>query len=273
MPLLGTYVEIAVPAHDENELRRWTDPAFARVAEMHAAMSFHSQQSDLAAISRACAGEQLMVRRDTWSTLRSALQFEAASDGLFNAAVAPELVRRGLLPMPLGAQLPHAVSARAALHLEGGDRVRVTEPVWIDLGGIAKGAAVDAAIAALCQAGAPSALVNAGGDLRAAGPETHTVWVRHAAHPGGLLAIASLSDGAFATSGSLDSTGWRHVVERAGTTPWPGCHSVSVAAESCLVADALTKIALLAGPAAAPLLRRYDARAVWIDADGRVHHA
>jgi len=273
MPLLGTYVEIAVPARDEDELRRWTEPAFARVAEMHAAMSFHSPQSDLAAIARAGAGEQLTVHRDTWSTLRSALEFEAASDGRFNAAVAPELVRRGLLPMPADARLPRAASARAALHLESAERVRVIEPVWIDLGGIAKGAAVDAAIAALDQAGAPSALVNAGGDLRAAGPETHTVWVRHSAHPGGLLAIASLANGAFATSGSLGGNGWRHIVERAGATPWPGCCSVSVAAESCLVADALTKVALLAGPAVAALLRRYDAHAVWIDADGRAHHA
>lgn len=272
-PLLGTLVEIAAPARDDAELRRWTAPAFARVAAFHAAMSFHDPASDVQAIARARAGDRLRLAPDTWATLADAVELEFASAGAFNVAIAPALVERGLLPHPAGATPPQATSAAAALRLLADYEVEVVTPLWIDLGGIAKGAAVDAAVDALVAAGAPAALVNAGGDLRAYGDTEHVIEVRHPAEASSRVPVARLTDGAFATTATTVVAG-SAVVAPCGHARWlqDPVFSMSVAAPRCALADALTKVVGLLGPRAQPLLRARGAHALWIDAEGRVHH-
>ena len=293
-PLLGTLVEISAPAKDDAELRAWTEPAFERIASLHAAMSFHSTTSDLAAIARASAGTQLVVQADTWQTLALALELEAASGGAFNCAVAPVLVRRGLLPRPAGAVWPSARSATAAITMLDGNRLRIEQAVWIDLGGVAKGVAVDAAVQALRAAGAPAGLVNAGGDLRVFGEHARRVVLRHPRCPQQFISAALLSEGAVATSAGYfergpDGDGGVSPINEINDHPalvdpqrWQQgaaslpAHaavpaSVSVFAPSCAVADGLTKVLALATAASAPLLRRYAARGLWIDRDGLAH--
>ncbi|HWK85094.1 MAG TPA: FAD:protein FMN transferase, partial [Caldimonas sp.] len=178
-PGLGTLVEIAVLASSEAEFMRASDHAFERIAAFHAAMSFHAPGSDLAAIAAAPAGTTVSVAAETWRVLRFALALEAESDRIFNVAVAPRLVARGALPAPRSATPVEALagSAGAALQLESGSRVRVRNAVWIDLGGIAKGAAVDAALAAIRSAGAASGCVHAGGDIAVYGADAQPIHV------------------------------------------------------------------------------------------------
>ena len=292
-PLLGTLVEISAPAGNDAELRAWTEPAFDRIASLHAAMSFHSTTSDLAAIARAPADTQLVVQADTWQTLALALELEAASGGAFNCAVAPVLVQRGLLPRPAGAVWPSATSATAAITLLDGNRLRIEQAVWIDLGGVAKGVAVDAAVQALRAAGAPAGLVNAGGDLRVFGEHARRVVLRHPRCPQRFISAALLSEGAVATSAAYferspagDDVSAGDAIDDRAALVTPQCWqqgaaslpahaavpaSVSVFAPSCAVADGLTKVLALVTAASAPLLRRYAARGLWIDRDGLAH--
>ena len=196
-PWLGTLVEIAIEAPSEAAFLHATDLAFARVAEVHRVMSFHDPGSDVRAIARAPVGASLHVSADTARVLRLALDMELRSGGLFNAAIAPALVANGRVPMPTDAQAPCAKSLAEGIEWLAADRLRVRAPVWIDLGGIAKGYAVDAAVEALRACGVPAGLVNAGGDMRAFGPHAHVVHLRFAS---GMKAIASLQDGALASS-------------------------------------------------------------------------
>lgn len=69
-----------------------------------------------------------------------------------------------------------------------------------DLGGIAKGFAVDRATDALRERGVKNAIINAGGDLRVLGDMPHSVHVRHPGAPSKLVCIGELADGALATS-------------------------------------------------------------------------
>jgi FAD:protein FMN transferase len=272
-PLLGTLVEISAPARNDAELRRWSEPAFERIAALHAAMSFHSATSDLSAIARARAGHELAVRADTWRTLALALELEDASLGHFNCAVAPTLVARGLLPRPADASPPRATSARAALTLLSGHRVRIEAPLWIDLGGLAKGVAVDAAVQAMRNAGAPAGMVNAGGDLRVFGNEAREIVLRDPAQPQRLVGVARVIDGAVATSAGYFLSR-SALVDACGATDDDTVLPVSVTvfAPSCAVADGLTKVLALRVAAAEPLLRRYHAKGLCIDREGRVHH-
>ena len=116
-PLLGTVVEIAVLAGDNATFVDATDAAFARVADIHRAMSFHEGTSDLAAIANAEAGAKLRIFSDTWKTLSLAIEVERLSNGLFNPTVAPTLVRRGMLPRPDASKLKAATDyLESALH-------------------------------------------------------------------------------------------------------------------------------------------------------------
>jgi thiamine biosynthesis lipoprotein len=145
-----------------------------------------------------------------------------------------------------------------------GRRIAFARPLWMDLGGIAKGFAIDVAIQALRRAGCTEALVNAGGDLRAFGRTLHPIHLRR---PEGLVPVAQLRCGAVATSSPHVAAPDRlaqplgHIVDPRCDAEWVAGGSVMVAAPTCTIADALTKVAALAGPQSAALLARFGAQA------------
>ncbi len=263
-PLLGTQVDITILTDDERELTRVTDAAFSRIADIHRAMSFHEAASDVRALARAPSGALLKLSADTLNVLRIALDLEVESGGVFNVAVAPLLVALGLLPEPDAVQPPQARSLASGLEWIGDDTLRVLAPLWVDLGGIAKGYAVDCAVEALRACGVQAGLVNAGGDMRAFGSHAHVVHLRFAQ---GVKAVASLRDGALASSChahlSIDDTASAaaipHVDARSGRcirSP----NTVVVQASTAVHADALTKVALACALTADRVCRSRDAQ-------------
>lgn len=269
-PLLGTIVEVAACTTDEPAYRRAADAAFGCVARYHAAMSFHEAGSDVRAIAAARRGATLDLAPETRHVIAAALALSAQSDGIFDVGVGAELVARGRLPMPPVSCPGTAALAAEALRLEDDGRLTVLRPIWIDLGGIAKGAAVDAAVAAMGDAGLSIVRVNAGGDLALRGGEPQRIAVRG---PDGVLVDAgALADGAIATSGPYAGSSDQDasaLVVRGRRARWVD-RAVSVVAPSCLIADALTKVVAILGPDAAPLLRRHDAQGFSVDASGRL---
>jgi thiamine biosynthesis lipoprotein len=174
------------------------------------------------------------------------------------------LVQAGLLPGPASAAAAGATWRDLVLLPDA--RVRRRRPMLIDLGGIAKGFAVDQAIHALRRGGCTQGLVNAGGDLRRFGAGFELVHVRGRAGP---VPLAQLRCGALATSAGNDVSPERlaqpigGIVDPRTGRLWRGAGGVTVGARCCTLADALTKVAALAGPACRPLLARFGARALW----------
>ncbi len=277
-PLLGTFVEITLSAMQEDEFLRLTDLAFAPIADVHFAMSFHEPRSDLMRLASAPAGEVCAVSAHTWEVLRTALDIEAASDGIFNVTVAPALVARGLLPSPGGTQSPLATSLAAGIELLDTNHVRIRQPVWIDLGGIAKGYAVDVAVEALQREGVAECVVNAGGDLRVTGDAPHQLAIRHPASPTQSIHVATLQNLAAATSGGYFQPPCANGNEKApqhATIIGPARRdtafaSATVIAPSCAIADALTKVVWLIGADAKDLLAAYNASGALVYGDGSI---
>lgn len=263
-PWLGTLVEIAAEGADAASLNAAIGRAFARIAAIHGAMSFHDADSELSRINRRAARDWVTLSGDLAQVFGAALDFAAASDGLFDPSVAPWLVATGHLP-----RHPHlpteTVPDWRSIELDG-DRVRFARPLLIDFGGIAKGYAVDAALAVLRDAGVDTARVNAGGDLARFGDTAEAVRVRHPAQPTRGLHLAALREGAVATSAGYYQA---EAIASPLRHPHTGAElcrtlSVSVLAPTCLAADALTKI-VAADPERAPaLLGRQDAQAILI---------
>jgi FAD:protein FMN transferase len=260
-PLLGTLVEVALQTDSSDAFEHASDAAFEAVREVHRAMSFHDPLSDVRRIARAAAGEVLSVNSHTWRVLYLARRMELDSGGLFNVAVAPALVKRGLLPTPNGARRPEAGGLTggltSGLALLSQHRVRVLQPLWVDLGGIAKGYAVDFAVERLQTLSVRAGLVNAGGDMRAFGALNHPVFLRFDDR---LMQVASLQNGALASSSNAELSECKtpHIDPRNGRSA-SSTSTVVVQARTAAVADALTKVALLCPSTADRLCAALDA--------------
>ncbi len=266
-PWLGTLVEVSIAGElDDAGFNTAFNAAFAAVARVHRLMSFHDTGSDVSRINRAAPGSTVEVDPTTWEVLDSALAIGRATNGMFDIGCAPVLAGWGYLPPP-AEQQPERAAANDMLGLRQSSLVEKRGDGWIDLGGIAKGYAVDAAVAALRGAGIESGCVNAGGDLRVFGAEPFTVAVRDPAQPSAAARQLSLRNEALATSAGYFSRrriGGRDcsaLVDGRNGQPIATGISASVRAPVCMLADALTKAVLASGDAQLPALQHFGARA------------
>jgi len=256
-------VEIAVEGLPDSALDRAVNAAFSAVELVQRLMSFHDPDSDLSSLNRHAAIETVEVHPWTARVIRRALAFFHATDGLFDCAIGSELMCWELLPdHGFGA----AQSGRlSAVRFVSDNRIVFDAPIVIDLGGIAKGFAVDRAIAVLRRHGVRTAVVNAGGDLRVFGHEPYPIYIRDPLDPSVIRQAGLLRNGAIATSSAMETlkvlSGAKvsALVSAATREPLIDHNAYSVIAATCVVADALTKVLAQVRKSDAPCLRRLGA--------------
>lgn len=277
-PLLGTFVEIGVAGAAPPDADCAIETAFAAVARVHRLMSFHAAESEVSRLNREACDRPVAVDPWTFDVLDMALDLNRRSGGAFDIAVAPVLQALGLLPaVPGGRPFASAAASAENIELLPGCRVRFHRPgLRIDVGGIAKGFAVDRAVDALRAHGMPCGLANAGGDLAAFGPHAETVHVRDPRDPRRLICAIDVREEALATSGgrfdpfaSGDALG-SAIIDPATGEPMGAILGATVRAPSCMIADALTKIVAIAGERASALLDEFHASALVVLADGDI---
>ena len=258
-PLLGTFVEIE--ADDRNGI----EVAFAAIQRVHRLMSAHEPDSDLSRINR--FAHLAFVEVDAWTAevLERAASWSERSEGAFDVVRAGKsAVANGYFPLHSDQPLP-AAGEWTCLQIDGRS-VRSHKPACADLGGIAKGFAVDRAVDALRGAGCERGMVNAGGDLRCFGLGPWAISIVDPSTRRACVAVG-VENGALATSAGLPQPdgglGFAHL----GGAPG-GWTSVSVLALTACDADALTKIVCARGAAAERLLVSADATALLISEDG-----
>jgi FAD:protein FMN transferase len=278
-PLLGTFVEIDVDDGEGQDAEAAVEAAFAAVTDVHRLMSFHEADSDVSRLNRSASSEAVAVHPWTYEVMEMAVDINQRSAGAFDIGVASTLQQLGQLPADEESRLTPAtgIPMSEAIELLADNRIRFTHrSVKIDLGGIAKGFAVDRAIDELRGHGVRSAIVNAGGDLAAFGPEARTIHVRDPRFPNRLICQVDVRNQALASTGrrfdpfrsaaAADSA----VIEPKTRTPVHAVHGATVRASCCMIADALTKVVMLAGTEAAAPLSHYRASAIFVSADGDV---
>lgn len=270
-PLLGTLVEIVAHGKNSAHLEGAIDAAFTAVAHVHRLMSFHDPLSDVSWINRHAFYQSARVHPLTWHVLKYAQEFSRESNGVFDITTARQLVKWSYLPRP---DVPPGNGSWRDIVLEDACHVRFRRRVIIDLGGIAKGFAVDRAVEALKHKGVEAGIVNAGGDLRTFGSSPQLIHLRHPGQPARVAGAVRLRERAMATSGIYFKRR-----KHSGHYVSPllnGCTrqsageqiSVTVGATNCMTADALTKVVFALRERAAPLLARYSADAVLLEQDG-----
>jgi FAD:protein FMN transferase len=265
---LGTIVEVSLWLASGVDPNPFFQTAYQAIRKVHALMSVHDDHSDLGRYRLASPGQVITIDAHTCEVLMFAESLWQESAGKFDVCIGQALAREGYLPEEWSSsQARSSSSRRQALeitpHENGNATLKKQGDTLIDLGGIAKGYAIDLAIAALQTTGIPSALVNAGGDMRIYGPMEAPIHRReHEVY----VPLGHLHNQAMATSGppsNLDTAIDKlPIVDPTTMQCLPlSSHPISIIADTSIVADALTKLAWLnaLNPA---MLERYHARLI-----------
>jgi len=259
-------VEICVSGNQtEDALLDLSLAAFSEIERVERLLSFHDEHSELTRINRSAHLTECEISEDLDMVLRCSLSLSKLTGGRYDLSVASDLVKLELLPDSGGTS--EAEGNWSDLEIND-RRLRFRKPMQLDLGGIAKGYAVDRAIEIL--AGECTAVVNAGGDLRITDWEGQTVGVKV---PGkdsvsGVVEL-SMQGPAIATSGAYYRDGKQAIVFPETGQPVHDQRSISVFAPTCMLADALTKVAFLC-PNCQAVLEAMHSHAVVVDQLGSV---
>jgi FAD:protein FMN transferase len=220
-PSLGTLVSVRAVAEDAHIARRAIEAAFGAIDRVDRLMHPSRAGSDLVRLRNVGVVE---VDRWTWEVLQAAACLNAESNGLFEPCLA------------------EVSGTMADLRLVEPNRVETGRSCAIDLGGIAKGYAVDRAIEALRECGCSTGEVNAGGDLRVFGPSDREIWIRAQ----GAYGRIRLRDAACAVS---DAPSMRRPREHRGYYRFGSDESfvgsAAIIAPTALWADAIATYAML----------------------------
>jgi thiamine biosynthesis lipoprotein len=268
---MGTLLEIAVGVSDGADSSSYgvaVDRAFAEVARLDTLLSTYKPCSEITTVNNRAGGRAVKVDPLVLAVLDSSVAYWRLTGGAFDPTVGPLLDIWGFKSasprVPAAAELDSALSLVDAALLEldaerGEARLRVPGQK-LDLGGIAKGYALDRAALELRNAGVKSALLNFGGNLLFMGEALEgTPWsagVAHPRFPDRIVAKLKARDVAVSTSGDYEnyfvSGGERysHILDPRTGRPATELCSATVVARTGTGSDALSTALVALGPRA-----------------------
>jgi len=263
-PLLGTFVTVTVFAPTRARGIAVISAAFDAVRGVDALMSVHRQDSELSRLNARADSETVRVSPDLFRVIAKAQEIAEQTEGSFDITIGPLADLWGFiwkeyrLPSEeeLKAVLPRVNHFLVRLDPEK-CTVRFLAPgVWLDLGGIAKGYAVDCAIEKLRSLGITNAMVKAGGDLRVVGaPPGKTNWIVQLEDPrkAGRRSRVPLRNAALSTSGNYENffeaegVRYGHILNPRTGRPVQGIAACTVIAPTCMESDALATACVVFG--------------------------
>lgn len=292
--VFGTLVEVSIHGAPAPQAQQATAAVLARFDTLH--RTLHAwQPSELSQLNTALAkGERAVVSPELAAMLRDARTLSIQSDGLFDPAIGGLIALWGFHSDAPQARVPDAAAIagwvnqrpRMADLVIADDTVSSANPaVRLDLGGYAKGRALDDAVAILQAHGIDSALVNIGGNVIALGAHGDRPWrvgIQHPRQPG-TLATLDLHDGeAIGTSGDyqryfeVDGHRYSHLIDPRSGWPAAAMQSVTIlvaGAQAGTRSDALSKPLFIDGAArlADNASRLGVADYLAVDSAGQIH--
>lgn len=266
--VFGTQVDVTIYGEDEAKARQAVVLVMREFQRLHD-MLHAWKPSELSDLNAAIAqGKGMQVSPELAMMLKDAARVSAQSDGLFNPAIGGLIQAWGFQADDFKAVLPDEkkIAALVKANPQMGDLVidstnvkSRNRSVKIDLGGYAKGYALDRAAAILKQQGIHNALINIGGNVMALGTHGSRAWrvgIQHPRKPGP-LATLELHDGeAIGTSGDyqryfeLDGKRYCHLIDPRNGHPVQGVEAVTILTHgehAGLLSDASSKPLFVSG--------------------------
>lgn len=284
LPLMGTIAEIQVVHGDERFAVDAIDAAISELRWVETTMTRFRSDSDIGRANLGADREAVRVTAESGTVIATALRVALVSDGRFDPAIGAaselwDVLNRHEPPASYRVQRLAARDMWRKVDVaadRGSDAalVRFDDPdIRLDLGGIAKGYAIDRAADVLRRRGVRHAIITVGGDLYALGRspegEPWTIGIRSPHDRDELVSTLHVSDRAVATSGDYERFfSWRghryhHLIDPLTAAPRSTpFHSATVLANRCMDADAAaTAVFGLPRDAALAIARRLDSTA------------
>ena len=287
---MGTAICVELWSDDQAAGLAAIDAVMEEMQRIDHLMSPCKPGSELSLINREAAIRPVAVGSEMMQLLKRAVYFSQVSNGAFDityAAVGRLFDYRNRI-RPDSVQLAEARKAVGYRNLildAAAGTVRFARPgMCIDLGGFAKGYAVDNAAALLRAQGIAHANVSAGGDSRVIGDRRGRPWmigVRDPACAGKVIAMLPLSDISISTSGDYerffeeDGVRFHHLIDPATGVSPKTVRSVTILAEDGLTTEAFSKMVFVLGIEQGLRLvhAQQDIDAVIVDAAGKLHYS
>lgn len=288
--IMGTAIRVELWAEDAREAQSAITAVMDEMHRIDHAMSPHKPASELSRINRDAAREAVPLSDEMYRLLERAIEFSRFSDGAFDITFASVGnlydYRAGTAPTP--EQLERGRAAIGWQHLildpKGRTLRFAREGMRIDLGGFAKGHAVDNGVAILAALGITNAIVTAGGDSHVIGDRRGRPWtiaIRDPRRADGVVALLPLEDTAISTSGDYercferDGVRHHHVIDPRSGRSADAVRSVTILAPDGLTTEALSKTVFVLGvERGLSLIENLSGvDAVVVDANGVLHYS
>jgi len=287
---MGTVLEFALVTADASAARATMDAAFREVDELDALLARRNPESQIAALNRASGGEPLAVDPRVYALVERAVRVAEVTDGSFDVTIGPLVAL--WIEAARANRLPEEAALRAAREFVDARRIELAEGairlpagnMSLDLGGIAKGYALDRVAALLRSRGVDNALLSFGQSSGWAlgSPPDRQGWRLLLRGPaGGFLGVVTLRDQAFSVSSSLgqwsEIEGRRlgHIIDPRSGWPITRGREAAVVSDDAALAEGLSTALTILEPADGIALidRLPRAEALIADEDGSLHES
>ena len=264
---MGSHVRVSLWTADEARAVAAADRVSHEFDRLEALLSVWKDGSDVVRINQAAGAQPVAVSRETLDVLDAAREAADLTGGKFDitfGALADiwkfDHDQDNRVPdrAAIGRRVP-LVDYTAVRIDRGAGTAFITRPgMRIHLGGIGKGYAIDRATAMLKADGFHDFLIQAGGDMYAAGTSNGAPWKLGIADPRGAhdaFAAVEVRDATFSTSGDYerffleDGIRYHHLIDPDRGEPARGCRSVTIVADRAMLADVLSTGVFIMGPA------------------------
>ena len=288
--IMGTAVTVQLWADDRAQGAAAMAAVMAEMQRIDRTYSPHRSDSELARVNAAAAQHPVQISDEFFQLVARAQEFSRLSQGAFDITFASAGAlydyREGRLPDDLS--LARAVQAIGWRQLQLDPQrpsLRFLRPgMRIDLGGFAKGHAVDRSIRLLQRLGIRHAIVSAGGDSRLLGDRRGRPWtiaIRDPRRADGIVALLPLEDTAISTSGDYercferDGVRHHHLIDPRTGRSADAVRSVTILAPDGLTTEALSKTVFVLGvERGLQLIETLSGvDAVVVDANGVLHYS
>lgn len=283
--LLGTVVEIHIRSNDEQKADEAINQAFTEIRRIENLFSAQDNQSPIWKINNG-KDSIFRVQPEVYNLLILCDSITKSTDGCFDVTIGNLLNIWGFhtenphLPTALAIDSGLKVSGWNNVNLLGNCTILKKNSIRFDFGAIAKGYAVDKAIAVLETLGIKEALVNAGGEIKVIGKDWK-VGIQDPKNKSEIIEIISLDNNSVATSGDyeqffeVNGIRYHHILDPKTGYPAKGLQSVTIVNNSNTFADALaTAVFVLGKERGMKLIETLnDVEGMLIDSEGNIYYS
>jgi thiamine biosynthesis lipoprotein len=262
---MGTYLRITLHGIEDARAESLAETAFDRIRKVNDLMSIYRSDSEFSVLNSAAGAESVSISTETMYLLSESKRYHKITAGTFDPSIGPlmelwHLREKGNVPTEQEIDSTLALIGLDGLYIdETQNRAFIAEGMELDSGGIAKGYAVDLAIASLRHSGVSGAMVDLGGNigLLGSGPSENGYWrigIRNPLVREDMIAVLQLKDVTTATSGQYEQyfihegKRYGHLLDPRTGRPADALLSTTIISPEGIAADALSTGVFILGP-------------------------